>query len=75
MRSRVRDLGVVGAAEEHGDPGGLVARVLPPVPGSVLHHGVTGLQRDLCAVVEFEHDRALQHHLEVDGVGGVHAWV
>ena len=31
--------------------------------------------RHLGAVVELEHDRALQHDLEVDGVGGVHAGI
>ena len=33
------------------------------------------LRCHLGAVVEFEHDGALEHHLEVDGVGGVHAGV
>jgi hypothetical protein len=66
---------MVGLADEQGHPGRLVAGVLPPVPGAVLHDRVAGVQRDLGAVVEFEHDRTLEHHLEVDGVGGVHAGI
>ena len=45
------------------------------MPGAVLHDRVTGLQGDLGAVVEFEHDGASEHHFEVDGVGGVHAGI
>ena len=45
------------------------------MPGAVLHDRVTGMQGHLGAVVELEHDRALEHHFEVDGVGGVHAGI
>ena len=34
-----------------GSAGG-VAGILPPIPGPVLHHGVTRMQSDLRAVVE-----------------------
>src|SRR5581483_8304523 len=45
------------------------------VPGAVLHERVAGMERDLRAVVELADDLAGKHHLEVDGVGGVHAGV
>ena len=47
----------------------------PPMTRAVLYHGVARGQCHLGPVVEFEHDGALEHHLEVNGVRGVHAGI
>src|SRR5262249_59908956 len=68
-----RELAVVRADDEHGDPRRLRALVVPRVARAVLHDGVAGAQVHLLAAVELEPDLAVEHDLEVDRVGRVHA--
>ena len=57
----------------HTDVGArVVADHPPPVPVAALDHDVAGPELVL-AVVETEHDAAVDHHHEVEGVGRVHA--
>ncbi len=64
----------VGDRPQHGDHVGPAPVVggAPAVAGAALDHVLAGGDGAL-AVIEAEHDRALEHHHQVEGVGGVHA--
>ena len=63
-----------GIGSQHADDVGarLVARDAPAVSVAALDHDVARTELVL-AVVEAEHDAAVDHDHEVEGVGGVHA--
>src|SRR5690348_10500148 len=75
-RCRIPQSGApVGSDHEHSHHAWLAARVAPAVAGAVLHHGVARAQQPLGAIVQLQDHLAAEDHLEVDGVGGVHAGV
>src|SRR5580700_2015591 len=49
--------------------------VVPRVASAVLNDAVARFQQDLCPVIEFHHHFAGDDDVEIDGIGGVHAWV
>jgi hypothetical protein len=62
----------LGAHDRDRDNTFLGGAVVPSVTGSVLNHAITGFEKHLSPVVQFQIHFTGENNVEIHGVGGVH---